>query len=166
MRQSCLCLIIKEEINNISELLLAMKKKGFGEGWWNGTGGKYDPSKGDKSILDSAHRETHEEIGIKIKNPQKVAVIDFYFLEPPKGKKFDQQVHVYLVREWQGEPEESEEMQPQWFKKEEIPFTEMWDADQHWLPHVLEGKKLKAKFSFDKNNKVADKTINFVGKLE
>ena len=38
----------------------------------------------------------------------------------------------------------------------------MWDDDKHWLPHVLEEKKLKAKFVFDKEEKIADQNIEVV----
>lgn len=164
MRQASLCLLLKENEDN-KEILLAMKKRGFGKGRWNGTGGKIDPEKGDASVDDSAIRETEEEIGVKIKNPEKVAVMDFHFPEVPKEKDFDQQVHVFLVKDWNGEPSESEEMMPKWFKVNEIPFDEMWDDDKHWLPHILENKKLKAKFVFDKDDKIADQLIEFVEKF-
>ena len=42
-------------------LLLGMKKRGFGEGKWNGYGGKMDIAAGDKTLKDCALRETHEE---------------------------------------------------------------------------------------------------------
>ena len=61
--------------------------------------------------------------------------------------------HVYFIRNWQGEPTESEEMRPQWYAKDEIPFNSMWVDDKHWLPLVLEGKKLNADFVFDNEGK-------------
>ena len=39
-----------------------MKKKGFGAFKWNEVGGKLDFKKGDKNIIDTAIRETEEEI--------------------------------------------------------------------------------------------------------
>lgn len=160
MRQVSLCLLIKEENQEIKEILLAMKKRGFGKNRWNGTGGKQDPEKGDKDVVDSAIRETEEEIKIKPKNPERVAIFDFYF--PEDKKDFNQQVHLFLFREWEGEPKESEEMLPRWFGINEIPYENMWDDDKHWMPHILKGKKLKAKFFFDKNDKVIEKFIDFV----
>ena len=165
MRQVSLCLLLKENQDN-REILLAMKKRGFGEGRWNGCGGKIDIEKGDKDVLDSAARETEEEIGVKIKNPEKVAIIDFHFPEVPKEKGFDQQVHVYVIKDWEGEPTESEEMAPKWFDTKEIPFDKMWDDDKHWLPHILENKKLKAKFTFGKKDKIVEQVIELVKKLE
>jgi len=166
MRQASLVLLIKENKKK-KKILLAMKKRGFGKGRWNGVGGKIDLEKGDKGVLCSAIRETEEEIGVKIKNPERVAVMDFHFPEVPKEKDFDQQVHVFLVKDWKGEPIETEEMAfPKWFNIDKIPFDQMWDDDKHWLPHVLEEKKLKAKFVFDKEEKIADHNIEFIEKFE
>lgn len=155
MRQTTLCLLIKED----REILLAMKKKGFGKGRWNGVGGKMDYKKGDRNILDTAIRETKEEIGIDVKEIDKVAVFNFRY---PYNKDWDQNVHVFLVRGWEGEPSESDEMFPKWFKKNEIPFDKMWDDDKYWLPHILEGKKLKADFIFREGDKVDRHDIKFV----
>ena len=141
MKQTTLCFLIK----NDKEILLAMKKKGFGQGKWNGVGGKLDFNRGDKDIVDAAIRETKEESGVAVKDIEKAAILNFYF---PYRKKWDQEVHVFVSRNWEGEPKESEEMKPKWFKIKEIPFDKMWPDDKFWLPKILKGEKLRAKFSF------------------
>lgn len=148
MRQATLCLLLKK-----NEILLAMKKRGFGVGKWNGTGGKVDYEKGDKNIVDAAVRETKEEIGVTVADPEKVGVLHFHF---PYKPDWDQDVHLFLAKNWEGKPEESEEMMPKWFKFNEIPYEKMWDDDRHWLPHVLQGKKLEANFTF-KEGEIIDK---------
>ena len=158
MIQTTLCILIRENQDE-KELLLAMKKRGFGKGKWNGVGGKEDSEKGDINISGTAMRETEEEIGVKIKKMEKVAVLSFYF---PYKKEWDQDVHVFLVRDWQGEPAESEEMFPKWFKINDIPYNEMWDDDKHWLPKVLQGKKLKAKFIFKQGEKIINQDIKTI----
>jgi hypothetical protein len=72
---------------------------------------------------------------------------------------------VFLAKKWEGEPIESEEMMPRWFKEKEIPFNEMWDDDKFWLPQILRGKKLKAEFVFKKGEKISGKTIEFIKKI-
>ncbi|MFH1456593.1 MAG: NUDIX domain-containing protein [Patescibacteria group bacterium] len=91
MRQTTLCLLLKE-----NEILLAIKKRGFGEGRWNGAGGKFDP-KIDKDILDTAIRETKEEIGVEIKNPDKVGLFHFKFVNK---EEWNQDVSLFLAKEW------------------------------------------------------------------
>jgi len=155
-------LLIKENQGQ-RELLLAMKKRGFGVGKWNGVGGKPDPEKGDKDLIDTALREAEEEIGIKIKEFEKVALLSFrfpYILHD--REKWDQDVHVFLTDNWEGEPQESDEMMPKWFKVKDIPFDKMWDDDKLWLPMILEGKKLKANFIFAPGELISDYNINIV----
>ncbi len=161
MWQATICLLIKENLpaGGKKELLLAMKKRGFGVGKWNGVGGKLDSEKGDKDIVDTAIRETKEEIGVKIKDLEKVAVLNFYF---PYNQAWDQDVHVFLVRDWKGAPKETEEMMPKWFKAEEIPFGRMWDDDKFWLPQVLSGKKVKGEFIFKEGERVSEKNVKIV----
>jgi 8-oxo-dGTP pyrophosphatase MutT (NUDIX family) len=163
MRQATLCLLIKENQKD-KEILLAMKKRGFGKGRWNGVGGKVDSEKGDTSVIAAAIRETQEEIGVKIKNLEKVALLDFRFPYIPenKRKEWDQEVHVFLSKDWEGEPIETEEMAPKWFKLADIPFEEMWDDDKFWLPHVIEGKKLEAKFVFKEGEIINKQNVKII----
>ncbi|MCX6712647.1 MAG: 8-oxo-dGTP diphosphatase [Candidatus Vogelbacteria bacterium] len=129
------------------EVLLALKKRGFGAGRWNGVGGKLMPG---ETIEQAAIREAEEEIGVKIKseNLEKIAKLSFLFPTHQPEEGWDQMVHIYFVTDWVGEPSESEEMQPQWFKHEEIPFAEMWPDDTLWLPRTLAGEKLEGEFHF------------------
>jgi ADP-ribose pyrophosphatase YjhB (NUDIX family) len=149
MRQVTLLFLIK---NN--KILLAMKKRGFGEGKWNGYGGK--PEKNEK-ITDTAVRETQEESGVTPKNIKQVATLDFYF---DKQTEWNQQAIVFITKEWEGDPVETEEMKPKWFDLNKIPFESMWLDDPFWLPLILEGKKIKAEFTFDDNGNVLNKKVN------
>ncbi len=124
-----------------NEILLAMKKRGFGVGRWNGVGGKIEP---DETIEEATARECREEIGVNPGALEKVAHLTFAF---PDGTP-DILAHVYITREWEGEPVETEEMAPRWFALGDIPYGEMWQDDAFWLPHVLAGKKLVARFVF------------------
>ncbi len=59
MRQSTLVFVFNPE----NQILLAMKKRGFGEGKWNGAGGKVEEG---ETIVQAASRELREETGIEI----------------------------------------------------------------------------------------------------
>ncbi|GAI05784.1 unnamed protein product, partial [marine sediment metagenome] len=80
----------------------------------------------------------------------------------PYNRAWNQDVHVFLVKNWEGEPIESEEMLPKWFKVKDIPFGQMWEDDRFWLQQVLEGKKLKAKFIFKKGEKISKKDVKVI----
>ena len=124
------------------EILLAMKKRGFGSGRWNGVGGKVETN---ETIEQALVRESQEEINVTPLKFHKVAVHDFTF---PDGNS-DMLVHAYLCTKWEGTPVETEEMAPRWFKLTDIPYDEMWPDDRYWMPLVLQGKLVEATFSFD-----------------
>lgn len=136
------------------EILLALKKRGFGEGKYNGVGGKLEKDETpDMAML----RETQEEILITPTKYEKVAIIDF--LEYVKGEKTKLRFHLYVATEWDKEPSESDEMIPKWFKIKDIPYNQMFPDDKYWLPMILEGKRIKGFFEFDENWNLISKTI-------
>ena len=72
------------------------------------------------------------------------------------------QVHTFMSLKWQGEPVETEEMRPQWFKLSEIPYGEMWQDDRLWLPFVLQGKRVRTRFTFDEHENICAAEIEMV----
>ena len=142
------------------QILLAMKKRGFGEGRWNGVGGKVEA---DETIEQAMIRETQEEIGITPTIYEKVA--DIRFDEYFKGEPTLMHVHVFTATEWTGQPQESEEMAPKWFSANDIPYDDMWPDDPYWLPEVIEGKKISADFKLDEKDAIISHTITVVSKF-
>lgn len=146
-------------------VLLGFKKRGFGVGKLNGYGGKVHD---DETIAEAAVRELREEAAIDAKpsDLEKVAEIDFYFADVPKEKGWDQTVHVYLLKNWRGEPQETEEMRPAWYSRDALPLDQMWVDDPYWLTKALDGEKFRAAFTFGKQGAtVIDHTIEYVSGL-
>lgn len=147
MRDATLCFLLEGEGEG-RRILLGMKKRGFGVNKWNGFGGKINEG---ESVEEAACRELFEEAGVIVQREElaKMGEIYFYF---PHEEKWDQVVHVYFIRKWNGQPRESEEMKPQWYDVGSIPYDSMWVDDEYWLPKVLEGKRVKGKFVFGEDN--------------
>jgi 8-oxo-dGTP diphosphatase/2-hydroxy-dATP diphosphatase len=139
------------------QVLLAMKKRGFGEGRWNGVGGKVEA---DETVEAAMIREAEEEIGVTPTVYEKVA--DIRFDEYFKGEPTLMHVHVFIATEWTGEPTETEEMAPTWFAISAIPYETMWPDDPYWLPQVLEGKKISADFKLDASDVILSHSSNEV----
>lgn len=155
MNNTTLLFLIKRKNGVVNEVCLAMKKRGFGVGKWNGVGGKPNPE--DRSIEDTVKRETYEEIKVLVKSITKVAELEFEFI---KKMEWNQLVHVYLCEEWEGVPLETEEMAPKWFSTDHLPFDEMWPDDWYWLPMVLKGNNIKARFKFLDGSGIKDFRID------
>jgi len=142
------------------EILLAMKQRGIGKGYWNGPGGKVEP---DETIEQAMVRECQEEIGVTPTTYEKVAYHDF-ILQNEKGT-WHQWTHVYVATKWLGEPAPSDEMLPLWFNRADIPYDQMWPDDQMWLPLVLNGKKLQTEFRLRLDYQVESQQIVEVEEL-
>jgi 8-oxo-dGTP diphosphatase/2-hydroxy-dATP diphosphatase len=129
-----------------------MKKRGFGEGRWNGFGGKVRPGEG---IEEAARRELEEEAGIRPREIRKRGVLTFLI----EGDPIPMEVHVFSASSFDGEPRESDEMRPEWFRKELLPFAEMWPDDRYWLPLLLDGKDFIGRFHFKDHDTIVAYTL-------
>lgn len=155
VQDATVCLLLRDDP---AQICLAMKKRGFGTGKWNGPGGKVESHRGE-TPEEALHRETLEEIGVRVREPEKVAEIAFYFTHT---SEWNQLVHVYQTYLWENEPAESEEMRPQWFDLSEIPYDDMWADDEVWMPKVLSGKLIRAWFLFDDKEKILQQVLEDV----
>lgn len=158
MNNTTLLFLIKKNQDHISEICLAMKKRSFGAGRWNGVGGKLLPG---ETIPQALIRETKEEINVEVQvgDLSKVAELTFTFPDRPD---FDQLVHVFVAEIWMGEPTESEEMRPEWFSAENIPFDTMWPDDKFWLPQVVQGKYIQGAFTFGEQDAILEQEVREV----
>ena len=157
MRHAVLCLLIKD--TPIPRILLAHKKVGFGIGKIVGVGGGIEA--GETPEL-AGIREVQEEIGVTVTQAHLEAAATITFLFPAKPS-WNHYVHVFLARTWTGEAVESREVRPMWFKIAEIPYAKMWHDAAHWLPVILTGEQIEAKFTFcDDNETIADYSIRHI----
>lgn len=92
-----------------------------------------------------------------------VAIFNYHF---PLQEGCGLRVYVFTATEWRGEPTESEEMRPRWFKIGEIPYKEMWIDDEIWMPKAFAGLLLKGSFMFGENGKIDDYYLDEVGSVD
>lgn len=130
-----------------NKVLLIRKKRGLGAGKINGPGGKLDPG---ESAQQCAHREVHEELCIDINDSIKVGRLRFQFIDD-----YSIDVRVFLATRFEGTPTETEEAIPLWFNIADIPYAQMWEDDQIWLPRVLAGEQVDGRFVFDEDRLLA-----------
>ncbi len=153
MKDTTLLFLVKKEGDKVTDICLAMKKRGFGMGRYNGVGGKLEDR---ESVEDAIKRETHEEIHVVVDSIDKCAELTFTF---SNNGAWNQLVHVFFATTWEGIPQESEEMNPKWFNVADIPYKEMWPDDIFWLPSVLNGKYVKAAFTFGEGDVIEQQYV-------
>ena len=122
-------------------VLLGMKKRGFGQGKYNGFGGKME--KGE-TMPACAQRELSEECGclVPLEKLHARGRLCFNMLTEGMVDKATGAVssrllvHVFTAEFTDvanGEIVESEEMSPQWFAWDALPLDRMWQDDKYWL---------------------------------
>jgi 8-oxo-dGTP diphosphatase len=126
------------------EVLLAMKTRKIGAMCWNGYGGGIEEG---ENAITGVIRELQEESGL-IATPddlEKMAIVDFYN-EKSDGSTYICRVHFFLLKNWEGELIETEEMiTPTFFKINDLPFDKMMPADREYFPYILNKKKVYVK---------------------
>jgi 8-oxo-dGTP diphosphatase len=109
MRDATLCLLVRGDPSQ--QVLLGLKRAGFGACKWGGFGGKIEPG---ETLAMCAARELQEEAGIQV---------TVEHLEPDVN---------------------------------DIPYHQMWQDAPYWLPRVLAGQRLSARFIFAADNETVD----------
>ncbi|MCX7783319.1 MAG: NUDIX domain-containing protein [Meiothermus sp.] len=129
-------------------ILLGFKKTGFGAGRYGGFGGKLQAG---ETLVVAAVRELREESGL-LARPQNLwyaAQLEFLF---PACPDWNRTLHVFRLEFWEGEPQESREVRPQWFGFDQLPFKQMWADAPYWLPQVLLGSRPRMRFTYRTDN--------------
>ena len=121
-----LAFVIKDE-----QILLIRKKRGLGAGKINGPGGRLE---GNETIDQCAIRETQEELLVTPLYPEKIGELLFQFVDG-----YSIHVHVFRASDLEGTPTETEEAIPIWASLSQVPYDEMWEDDEIWLPLLIAG---------------------------
>lgn len=130
------------------EVLLGLKKRGFGAGKVTGIGGKVEAG---ETVQEAALRELREEVHLDGEPSalRLAAVIDFQF---PNRPAWGMPVHVFTLSAWTGCATETEEIAPVWTAQDGLPYAQMWDDARYWLPAALRGARARWTFVFGADN--------------
>jgi len=148
-----LCIIQQGE-----QVLLGLKKRGFGAGRWNGFGGKIEPG---ETLLEAAVREVREECGLIVGKLSERGVLSFTFANGLSPLE----MHIYLATSFTGTPIETEEMRPRWFIASSLPLNDMWADVPYWLPLLLSGKQFTGTFPYADTEELMGHELKEVARL-
>ena len=129
-------------------------------GKWIGVGGKLERG---ETPQECAAREILEETGLKAK-PVLKGIITF----PEFTPNLDWYTYVFKVTGFEGElisDEESREGTLEWVPYDEVLSKPTWEGDYEIFKWILEDRPFfSAKFSYDRNQNLVDKTVTFYDK--
>ncbi len=123
--------------NGSEQVLLGLKKTGFGRGKVVGIGGHVEPG---ESVVQAICREVDEESGLGIDAMDLIpaGTVEFVF---PARPDWDMFTTVFLCRKFSGEAAESDEIAPRWYPVDQLPEARMWADAIHWLAAFLSGQR-------------------------
>ncbi|TLM81549.1 8-oxo-dGTP diphosphatase [Pseudarthrobacter sp. NamE2] len=142
-----LCFLLRDTPDG-TEVLLGLKRTGFGRGKVVGIGGHVEPG---ESHREAVIREVFEETGVTVR-PEDLAdagAVRFVF---PARPEWNMDTRLFTARHWLGEPASSEEIMPEWFHTSSLPADRMWQDADHWLPVVLEGGRVNVVVTMHTDN--------------
>lgn len=131
-----LCFLLRST-NVGEEVLLGLKKTGFGVGKVVGIGGHVESG---ESVQAAICREVAEEAHLDVRPEALIpaGTVDFVF---PAKPEWDMATTVFLCREFAGQARESDEIMPEWHPVADLPVARMWADAIHWLPAFLRGEQ-------------------------
>lgn len=141
-KRTCVCLLTRGAAG-ATEVLLGLKKRGFGEGRIVAPGGHLDPG---ETAEQACVREVAEEVGLVVEQGDLDSAGGVLFRFPARP---DWDLHVALFRadRFTGEAVESDELVPAWYAVEDLPWGGMWPDARCWLPRVLDGEQIEAEIT-------------------
>lgn len=134
-------------------VLLGLKTRGLGEGYWNGFGGKVEKK---ETVHEGVEREIKEECNLHVKHLKHIGVIRYEEDGNPQASV----VHIFTCSTFHGTAQPSEEMNPiKWFSITNIPYEDMWPDSKVWYPYMFAEKFFYGLIRYNSEGQIVDNVI-------
>ncbi|BBE22415.1 hypothetical protein MN0502_12980 [Arthrobacter sp. MN05-02] len=153
-RNVALCFLFRVH-DGVREVLLGLKRTGFGTGRVVALGGKID---GQESAVEAAVREVAEESGIQLSaaGVRSAGRITWSF---PARPAWNMAAHLFTADAGNALPVASEEIEPRWYAVDALPWHGMWQDGPHWIPALLDGRPVDARIVMAPDNEAVASAV-------
>lgn len=138
------------------EVLLGERTRvsdGLGHGIIASIGGGIEDSESPDEALE---REVQEEIQVRITAYRKVGRV---VCLSPHHPSWNLGVDIYLITDFEGEPKRTEDIDPHWYPKDELPLDRMWLDNRITAPLVLAGKRIAGSFLYNADSQIVEQDL-------
>jgi 8-oxo-dGTP diphosphatase len=144
-REGVVCFLVRNE-----RVLLALIEYPDKQKFWNGLGGYIEDG---ESLKDAVIREIFEETDIVINQEELVKMAEIKL-------NSDLLLHVFIVNNWScGNTIKDKTIKElKWFYKNNLPYKDMHENNNKWLPYIMDGKKIK----YQRNITLVDGFADFI----
>lgn len=130
------------------QVLLGLKRTGFGTGRVVALGGKID---GQETAREAAVREVAEESGIDLV-PAEVRAAGSITWQFPAQPAWNMAASLFAADAGDATAVPCEEIEPRWYGVGAIPWQDMWQDAPHWIPTLLAGRPVQARIVMATDN--------------
>ena len=131
--------------SRLNRILLACHKTGEMSGYYTGLLGEINEN---EIPQEAGIRIAHDMCGISVQKAELRAVFEFTFDDSDAETEYE-----YYTTLFNGRPQETEHIKPEWFEIGNIPYSLMPADDEIWYPPFLKGKLQTGKFHFARDIK-------------
>ena len=127
----------------LDRILLVRHKTGEMSGRYSGLLGEVNDN---ETPHEGAVRIARDMCGIAVQNAELRAVFEFTIDDSEAEIEYE-----YYTTQFNGRPQETDHVKPEWFEFDKIPYSLMPADDAVWYPPFLNGKLQQGKFHFSRD---------------
>ncbi len=139
----------------VRRVLLGLKKTGFGTGRIVALGGKLEPG---ESAAQAAAREVFEEAGLRVEGGD-LTFLGTVTWDFPARPDFNMIGSIFRAERYTGALDASDEVDPEWFPEDALPWDGMWEDAALWVPLVVEGEPFTASITLKDDNEGVETAV-------
>jgi len=122
-----------------------------------GIGGRLEPGETSDQAL---RREILEEVKVRIKA---LRLVGRSVNLSPHKPSHNLGIDIFVVTEFDGEPQETDDIAPLWAPKTDLPLDRMWPDNRLTTPLILQGERIVGNFLYGSDGALIEHDLRTLG---